>query len=133
MDALDVCTCFCYSFVSWQGRGFIPFFWTFDDTSYVYWALPSAVVNTVFKRNLTPICVLSAIAELSRFPKCILTSLLFLPGSLCAATSCGCFSYLYTFLLESDDFSLPRQITQSIPHPDTMSLSAPSNCHASPH
>lgn len=77
-------------------------------------------------------CVLSATAELSGFSKCILISTLFLPGSLCAATSCGCFSYLCTFLPESYDFSLPRQITQSIPHPDTMSLSTPSNCHTAP-
>lgn len=38
----------------------MPFCWIFDDTSYVSWALPSAVVNTVFKINLRPICVLSA-------------------------------------------------------------------------
>lgn len=39
------------------------------------------------------------------------------------------FSYLYTFLLESDDFSFPRQITQTVPYLDTISLSAHRNCH----
>lgn len=83
------------------------------------------------KKPQTHLCA-QCCAEVSCFPKCTLTSLLFLPGSLCAAASCGCFSDLYTFLLESDDFYLPRHITQSIPHSDTMSLSAHSNCHTAP-
>lgn len=83
------------------------------------------------KKSQTHLCA-QCYAEVSCFPKCILTSLLFLPGSLRAAASCGCFSDLYTLLLESDDFYLPRRITQSIPHSDTMSLSAHSNCHTAP-
>lgn len=61
MDALDVCTYFCCLCVSWWGRGVMPFYWILDDTSYVYWALPLAVVNTVCKRNLRPIYVVSAL------------------------------------------------------------------------
>lgn len=38
----------------------MAFCWIFDDTSCVSWPLPSAVVSTVFKINLRPICVLSA-------------------------------------------------------------------------
>lgn len=74
----------------------------------------------------------SACSVLLCLPKLILIPLLYLPGSLRAAASCSCFSYLYTFLLESDDFSLPRQITQAIPYPDAMSLSTPINCHTAP-
>lgn len=37
------------------------FDWIFDDVSCFYWGLPSAVASTVFKRNLTPVCVLSAL------------------------------------------------------------------------
>lgn len=54
------CLHFCCPCVSWQSRGIMLFCWIFDDTLYVCWALPSAVVNTVFKRNLRLICVLSA-------------------------------------------------------------------------
>lgn len=37
------------------------FDWIFDDVSYFCWALPSTVASTVFKTNLTAVCVLSAL------------------------------------------------------------------------
>lgn len=45
----------------------MPLDWIFDDVSYFYWALPSAVVITIFKRNLTPLCVLSALQSKANF------------------------------------------------------------------